>query len=100
MVRFIQYIYIYYRLYRSARSATMLPDLPGCLAFQGGGRGATHHLHLGGATRGFFSLVNSEWMGTQRRDFFVFFWHVFTEKMCVCVFCGLIMTHEKNMVVS
>ena len=63
----------------------MLPDLPGCLAFQGGGRGATHHLHLGGATRGFFSLVNSEWMGTGRRDFFVFFLHVFTEKMCVCV---------------
>lgn len=51
----IYYIYIIDdRLYRSATSATQLPDLPGCLAFQGGGRGATHHLHLGGATRRVF----------------------------------------------
>ena len=63
----------------------MLPDLPGCLAFQGGGRGATHHLHLGGATRGFFRLWILNGWGPKGGTFSVFFACVHRKNVCVCV---------------
>ena len=62
----------------------MLPDLPGCLAFQGGGRGATHHLHLGGATRGFFRLWILNGWGPKGGTFSDFF-RKCSPRKCVCV---------------